>query len=120
MITLLENLPDNVLGVEATGEVTGEDYKETLVPAIESQREKYGKVRLLCVLGGEYEGFTVGALWEDEKLIDKHPFSWEKIAIATDSSSIRRATKMLGWMIPGDVKLFAADEVDKAKDWISG
>lgn len=118
MLTLLENLPDNVLGVEATGEVTGDDYRQTLIPAFEEHRAKYGKVRLLCVLGDQYEGYSASGMWEDEKL-GWHLFSWEKIAIATDSSSFRRAVKAVGWMIPGSVKLFTASEVEQAKDWVA-
>jgi hypothetical protein len=119
MLTPLEDLPDNVVGIEATGEVTTEDYKQTLLPAIERQREKYDKVRLLYVLGDQYDGYSGGALWEDEKLFDRHPFSWEKIAVATDATAIRGVIKMFGWMIPGAVKLFAADEVDEAKEWVT-
>jgi hypothetical protein len=82
VITLLNGLPDTVVGIEATGEVTAEDYNQTLVPAIQEQRDKHGRIRLLYVLGEQYEGYTSGALWADEKLFDKHPFSFEKIAVA--------------------------------------
>ena len=119
MIKLLENLPDTVVGIEATGEVTAEDYNLTIRPAIQRQREKYGKIRLLYVLGDEYEGYTAGGLWSDEKLFDKHLFSWEKIAIATDSTSIRLAMKVFGWMVPGDLRLFDADEIDQATEWVT-
>lgn len=118
MIKLLDNLPDNVLGIEASGDITRDDYAQTLAPAIERHRQTEGKVRLLYVLDDEHD-FTAGALWEDEKLFDRHPFSFEKIAIATNAKGIRGLFKTLGWMIPGDVKLFAPDQLDQAKDWVS-
>jgi hypothetical protein len=120
VITVLENLPDNVVGVEASGKVTADDYRKTLVPAIERQREKHGKVRMLYVIGDDFDGFTAGALWQDERIFDRHPLSFEKIAVATDSRAIRGVIEGLGWMVPGAVKLFAADEVDQAREWVTG
>jgi hypothetical protein len=119
MITRLEGRPDNVLGLEARGELTSNDYNESLVPAMKQQREKYDKVRLLVVLGDEFAGFTAGALWQDEKLLDTNLFSFERIAVATDSGPVRGAMHLFGWMIPGGVRLFGADEVDEAKAWVS-
>ena len=36
MITQMTDLPDGVLGFEASGKVTGDDYSEVLVPAVEA------------------------------------------------------------------------------------
>ena len=119
MITRLADLPDNVIGLEATGELTSDDYKQVLAPAIKDQLERYDKVRLLVVLGTRFEGFTAGALWEDEKLLDTHLRSFEKIAVATDSGPVRGALHLFGWMIPGGVKLFGADEVEQATAWVT-
>jgi len=118
MITLLKDLPDDVLGVEASGEITADDYKQTLLPALAQHREAHGKVRLLYVLDDQHD-FTTGALWEDEKLFDRHPLSFAKVAVATNAKGIRGLIKTVGWMIPGDVKLFTADEIDQAKAWVS-
>jgi hypothetical protein len=51
MITVLTDLPDNVLGFEAKGEVTGDDYEQVLIPAVEKHLETAEKIRLLYVLG---------------------------------------------------------------------
>jgi hypothetical protein len=118
VITMLDNLPDAVLGVEVSGDITRDDYTQILLPAIDQHREAHGKVRLLYVLDDEHD-FTSGALWEDEKLLDRHPFSFAKIAIATNAKGIRGLVKTFGWMIPGDVKLFTRDEIDQARSWIS-
>jgi hypothetical protein len=118
VITLLDNLPANVLGVEVSGDITRDDYAQILLPAIDRHREAHGKVRLLYILDDEHD-FTAGALWEDEKLFDRHPFSFAKIAIATNAKGIRGVVKAFGWMIPGDVKLFSRDDIDQARSWIS-
>ena len=118
MITLLETVPDGVLGMEASGEITRDDYTQTLGPMFEKHLQRYGKVRLLYVLDDEHD-FTAGALWEDEKLFDRHPFSFEKIALVTNAKGVRGLVHTFGWMIPGDVRLFAADEVEQATAWVA-
>jgi hypothetical protein len=118
MIALLDNLPDAVLGVEAAGEITRDDYTQTLRPAFEEHLQRYGKVRVLYVLDDDHD-FAVGALWEDEKLFDRHPFSFEKVAVVTNAKGVRGLVRAFGWMIPGDVHLFATDEMEQAKDWVA-
>ncbi len=119
MITQIGGLPENVVGFEAEGQVTSQDYEESLVPAIAKQREKYGSVRFLYVLGEDFEGYSGGAMWSDAKLGLDHPRSWEKIAIVSDSDWIERSVKALGWMIHGEVKVFESDDLDDAKEWIA-
>jgi hypothetical protein len=118
MITLLDNLPDAVLGVQAAGEITRDDYTQTLSPLFEEHLKRHGKVRLLYVLDDEHD-FTAGALWEDERLFDRHPFSFEKVAVVTNAKGVRGLVRTFGWMIPGDVHLFAADEIEQAKEWVA-
>lgn len=119
VITQIEGLPENVIGFEAKGEVTSDDYDNALVPAIQAQREKFGSVRFLYVLGDDFEGYSGGAMWDDAKLGFDHPRSWEKVAIVTDSDWIERSVKALGWMIPGEIKVFDDDDLDDAKEWIA-
>lgn len=51
MIELISGLPDEVVGFEGVGEVTSDDYKGTLIPAVEAALAAHGKIRLLYVLG---------------------------------------------------------------------
>jgi hypothetical protein len=57
----ISDLPDSVLGFKASGELTGDDYRGVLVPAVEAALAKKEKVRLLYVLGDEVTGFSAGA-----------------------------------------------------------
>ena len=52
-------------------------------------------MRLLYVLDDQHD-FTTGALWEDEKLFDRHPLSFAKIAVATNARGIRGLDKGRG------------------------
>lgn len=120
MIELIEGLPEGVVGLEAVGEVTAEDYERVATPAIEAARDGRETVRLLYVLGDRFERYTAGAMWDDTKMGLSHPFSWERIAVVTDDGPMRAMVHGFGWLIPGHVQLFAVAELDDAKAWVTG
>lgn len=119
MLEVIQGLPEGVVGVEAKGKVEDADYSDILVPAIEAAREKYGKVRFLYVIGDEYDGYTLGAGWDDVKLGVSHPASYERVALVTDKDWMRHSVTVFGWMIPGEIKVFGTSELADAREWVS-
>ncbi len=119
MIELIEDLPDDVLGFEAKGHVTGEDYETALIPAIERALEGRQKLNLLYVLGDEFEAYTGTAMWDDTKVGMRHPFAWRRIALVTDHDGYRHMLKAAGFLTPAEVRTFAGDELEEAKRWVS-
>ncbi len=119
MIEVMNDLPERVLGLKASGEVTAEDYKTVLVPAIEEQLTKHKKVRLLYVIGHEFKGYTGGAAWEDAKVGMKHLTSFERVAVVTDVDWIENVIKAFGFAVPGEVRVFDGDDFEEARQWIS-
>jgi SpoIIAA-like len=120
MLTLIEGLPDGVVGVEAHDKVTAEDYERVLVPAVEAARAAGdGKVRILYVLGHDFPDYTAGAAWEDTKLGLGHLRAWERIAVVSDAEWLRRAIHGLGWLMPGEVRIFELSELDAAREWVA-
>ncbi len=120
MLTLIKDLPEGVVGVEAQGKVTAEDYEQVLHPAVEAAREAGGgKVRLLYVFGHDFPDYTAGAAWEDTKLGLGHLRWWERIAIVSDADWLRRAIHGLGWLMPGEVRIFGLAELDRAREWVA-
>ena len=65
------------------------------------------------------EGFDVGALWEDTKVGLGHLAAWERIALVTDVDWLRTAAKAMGFMMPGQVRVFPNAELDAARDWLA-
>lgn len=108
--------PEGVLAFRAVGEVRAADYDEVLRPALEAARE-HGKLRMVYVLGPEFDSYSAGAALEDAKLGLWHPGSWERVAIVTSHDALRHAVKAFGWMIPGEVAVFEADALDEALAW---
>lgn len=117
MIRLLSDMPPGVLGVEAIDDVEKEDYEDVLVPAVEAAISEHGKVRLVYVLGHEFDDFESGAAWEDAKLGARHPASFERVAIVTDARGAGPAIKVFSLLWPGQARAFPLAELEGAKRW---
>ena len=94
MIRLLSDMPTGVLGFEAVDDVEKEDYENMLVPAIEAAIAEHGKVRLVYVLGREFDDYEGEAVWEDAKLGGRHPASFERGA-TRPRSRLPRAPRLI-------------------------
>jgi hypothetical protein len=116
---LLTGLPDQVVGIRAIGEVEDDDYEDVLEPAVEDRLSRHDKIRLLYVLGPEFTGYEADAVWEDTKLGVKTFNDYERMAIVTDTTWLRRTVKAFGWAIPGEVQVFPYDRLDDARAWIA-
>lgn len=119
MLEQLDGLPGRVVGVEAKGEVTAHDYQAVLVPAVEEKLAQFKRLRLLYVLGKEFTGFTGAAAWEDAKVGMRHFTDFERIAVVSDTEWVRHMVKAFGFAIPGEVRVYAGDDLDQARVWIS-
>jgi hypothetical protein len=117
VITPIKHMPSGTVGFRASGTVTSEDYDTVLVPALTAASEA-GPLRLLYVLEDDLDSYTAGAIWSDTRLWASHRQQWERIAIATDVDWVESAVKAFGWLMPGRVRLFDDDEVDRAKLWL--
>lgn len=118
MIERMTDLPERILGFKASGEVTADDYKQVLVPALEEKLNEHRKVRLLYVIGDGFTGYTGGASWEDAKVGMKHLTSFERTAIVTNVDWIEKMVKALGFAMPGEVRVFDDDDLEEARAWI--
>ena len=119
MITSITGLPDNVLGFTAHGEVTAEDYRSVLIPAVEAKLSKVDQVRMLYVLGEGFEGITSAAAWEDTKVGLKHLTQLNRIAVVSSVDWINTSIKAFGFMMPCEVRVFENSDLQDAITWIS-
>jgi hypothetical protein len=119
MIELIRGLPDGVVGLEAVGEVTSDDYSSVAFPAVEDALSRHKKINLLHVLGERFTGYEAGGEWADAKLGLLHTFSWRRIAVVTDLDHVRKLVKGAGWAVPGKMKLFSNAQRREAEAWVS-
>ncbi|HOA68631.1 MAG TPA: STAS/SEC14 domain-containing protein [Methanosarcina thermophila] len=119
MIEIIEGLPDNVVAVRVSGEVTGDDYSKVLIPAIEDKIQKYGKIRMLYQMDKELEWFTISAMQEDAKVGIRNLTAFEKIAVVSDVDWMNSAVGLFKFIIPFPVRTYKNEELSEAKAWIS-
>lgn len=117
MIRLLSDMPPGVLGFEAVDDIEKEDYENVLVPAVEAAIAEHGTVRLVYVLGHDFDEYEGEAVWEDIKLGARHPASFERMAIVTDARWAGPAIKVFSVLWPGRARAFPLAELEAAKRW---
>lgn len=118
MITVLTGLPDGVLGFEASGKLTADDYTTVLAPALRDATADGHKIRVLLDFTGEFEGLEAGAVWQDMRMGVSEWSSWERIALVTDHTWMRDGLSMFAWAVPGEVRAFPSQDRDTALDWL--
>ncbi|UMB68757.1 STAS/SEC14 domain-containing protein [Mycobacterium paraterrae] len=122
MIELLSDMPSGVNGVRVSGRLTGDELRE-LKPAMENMMNT-DEIRIVEVIGDDYEGFGPGGLFEDLKVavgtVWPHHAAFKRIAVVSDKAWVAHTLHALAWMIPGEIAVFGLDELDKAKDWAAG
>ena len=110
-------MPAGVLGLEAIDDVEKEDYENVILPALDAAIAQHEKVRLVYVLGPEFDDYEGEAVWEDLKLGARHPTSFERMAIVTDARWAAPAVKMFSVLWPGQARAFPLSDLEAAKRW---
>lgn len=117
MFKFINDLPPDVLGIEAVGKVTHEDYRLTLIPKADAMIAK-GPIRMLYVLGKDFTGFELEALWDDSMFGLEHWRDFSHIAVVTDHAWLSATVRMFRPFFHGEVRLFGLTDLPVAKDWI--
>ena len=120
MIRVLEGMPDGVLGFEASGKLTADDYTKVLAPALAAADAGPGKIRILLDFSGEFDGMEAGAVWQDLRTGVRNWNSWERIALVTDHKWMRDGLALFSWAVPGEAKAFPTNDRDAALHWLEG
>jgi hypothetical protein len=115
---LIDGLPPDMLAIEATGKVTHEDYRDTLIPKAEAMMAQ-GEIKMLYVIGPDCTGFELEALWDDSRFGIKHWHDFSHIAVVTDHRWMRAMVSMFKPLFHGEIHLFRLSDLPAAKDWIT-
>lgn len=118
MIEALKGFPKSVLAFTCKDHVTKRDYETVLIPAVQEALQQQGKIRLYYQIDPNFLGIEPDAIWEDFKVGMEHVLRWERIAVVTDVDWIRHTIRAFSFVLPGEVKIFPANEQAKAREWI--
>jgi stage II sporulation SpoAA-like protein len=120
MIELLAGFPESVIGLRISGHITREDYQAVVIPAVEAALKRERKLNIYCQVDSDFAGLDLGALWDDLRVGLGNLRRWERIAVVTDLEWIGAAMKALGFLKPGEARVFPLSEADQARAWIVG
>lgn len=119
MIHHLENLPSNIVGFKATGEITQKDFTEIVMPKVKALIDETDKLNYLLVLETSLKNFTIGAWMKDAMMGIKHLTKWNRAAIVSDVEAVRNFTNFFSYLMPGEFKGFEHSQLQEAIDWVS-
>jgi hypothetical protein len=91
MVERMDDMPQGVVGLRASGKLTKEDYTGVLEPALKEAMDA-GEARVVFVID-DYEGIQPSAA------VAMHAFAWA---------------------MPGELAVYGMDELDEAKGWAAG
>ena len=116
MFTIVNGLPEDILGVIITGKNTATDYDQ-LNPLIEKHKKMHGTIKFYVQI--EDLDYSAHAIWEDLKIGLHYWRDFNFVAIVTDKKWVDTTIEALSTVIPGlKVKGFRLEERQKALDWL--
>ena len=119
MIELLTDLPDGTLGFRCHGLISGEEMQRLVIPSVEAELQEQEHVKALVVIEPDFEGLSLEAAWDDTNLSLRHWDGFERLAVVTDLSWVKRATQALALLLPYPVQVFSAADEESARRWLS-
>jgi hypothetical protein len=123
MIEVLADMPEGVAGIRVAGRVSGDDLK-AFKPTMDDLLATGAEIRIVEVIDPDYEGFGPGGLVEDLKLglgtlFTRHA-AFKRVAVVSDKEWVVHTIHAVGWLVPGELKMFGLDELEQAKQWAAG
>lgn len=114
----VQNPTGNLVVVRLAGQVTARDYEENMVPRLHEVATEQGPLRGLIIVDESFEGYDLGAAWDDAKLGVEMWASWERLAVATDVGWIRAAVRAFTPLLPCPAELFALAAAEDGRRWL--
>jgi hypothetical protein len=78
-----------------------------------------GPIKMLYVIGKDFVGFELEALWDDGVFGLRHWHDFRQIAVVADHTWMRAMVSMFKPLFHGNARLFGLAELPAAKDWIA-
>jgi hypothetical protein len=86
MVERMDDVPEGVVGVRASGKLTRDDYRDVLEPVLKEAIDS-GEARVLFVLP-DFDGLEPGAVLEDMRtglrVEIANRSAWKRLALVTD------------------------------------
>ena len=118
MIQQITDLPSNMVGFRASGEVTKDDF-DIVMKKVSEIVAKTGKLNYMLYLDTSPANFTIGAWMKDGLLGVQNLTKLNRASIVSDSQIVKKFTDVFSDIMPGEFKGFEMDDLQQAIDWTS-
>ena len=119
MLKHLNFLPTHVLGLHAAGHLTGREYEKALTPLLNEHVKRNGRINFLLILEADIKDFNAGAWCGNIYIGLKYFLKWNKLAIVTDLRGFKDFSHLFTYVLPGEYKGYALNDMDEAVKWIA-
>lgn len=118
MIRVMPESDGKILGIEAQDTLTHGDYKEILIPRMESIIEEFGKIRLLINVPNSVAHWTPEAMWDDIRFGRAHKDEIEKMCLVGDANMFQWSLKIYSELATDHAMNFSREQLEEAWAWI--
>jgi len=118
MIKVLPESKENILVLRAVAKLTDQDYKDVLIPRLESIIREHGKARLLLDMGDVFRGWEAAALWDDALFGLAHRNDFEKMGVIGGPGWVEWGMKLAAVVVGGELRNFPPGKREEALNWI--
>lgn len=119
MLERIDDLPEGVDGVRASGRVSRDDYPRVMDVMLDEAQRSQRKLRLLFELGPAFRGFTpTGALADTRIGLVSIPLV-EGCAVVADLPLVRDVARLFGFFMPYPLRVFSTSERAAAVSWLA-
>jgi len=108
VIEPISTMPEGTFGFRVRGDIAGDDFTRVVLPPLRQ-----------AVADGERLRVLVAGFRTDVELGVRHRTAWERVAVVSDIGWVLQATKLFAWMMPGEIRTFAEDQLEGAMAWVA-
>ena len=120
MIEFMPESGGNVVGVKASGKLTDADYEQTLIPKLEAAFRQHGRLNLLFYMDRSFEGWSRDAAWDDASYGLRHRADFGRLAVVGGPAWVDWCIRLAGFLMKGEIRIFPADKLQVAWEWVRG
>jgi len=120
MIEQMGGVQGNAVAFRASGDVTQDDFKSVVIPAVKELVKEYDELNFLMLIDTGVKSFSGGAWLQSILLGFKELTKWKRVAILTDKDALNWFTDVFSYLVPGEYKGFYPEQLPTAIEWIAG
>lgn len=117
MIDVHPESANETLVVQATGILSAADYETRFQPVVEELIAQHGKINLVIYLDEMFEGWDLGAMWDDARFGMKHRHDCKRVAVVGAQAWFKWAYEIGAKFLDGKFHTFDQDDLVGAIAW---